>query len=102
MTQKLFKQVYVTPRLKIIATKMMRVSYKSKARLTLRQHLVPPKFLVGFILMICLVFCIVLCLLFVFIMCLVRLMLPVTPDCSFLNEPSVFSDVYYEYSLFII
>ena len=42
MTQKLFKEVYVTPRLKIIATKMMRVSYKSTARLTLRQHLGPP------------------------------------------------------------
>ena len=43
MTQKLFNQVYVTPRLKIIATQMMRVSYKSKAGLTLRQHLGLPQ-----------------------------------------------------------
>ena len=39
LTQKLFKQVYVTPWLKVIATTNIRVSYKSKARLILRQHM---------------------------------------------------------------
>jgi hypothetical protein len=44
MTQKLFKQVYITPRLKIIATKIMRVSYKSKARLTFASTWFPQVF----------------------------------------------------------
>jgi hypothetical protein len=100
MTQKLFKQVYVTPRLKIIATQMMRVSYKCKARLTLRQHLGSPQFFGGVRIADLLSF--LYCVVFVFVMCLVRLMLPLTPDCPFLNEPSDSSDVYYEYVLFII
>jgi len=39
MTQKLLKEVYVIPRLKVIATKIIKVSYKRKDLFTLHQHL---------------------------------------------------------------
>jgi hypothetical protein len=54
-----------------------------------------------------LLFCVVVCVLFVFVMCpvhnfvlcLVHLTIPVSLDCPFLIDPSVFSNVYLYVSL---
>jgi len=55
-----------------------------------------PWFLVWSVLLIIFVFCVLLCLcvLLVFVLCLMYSMLPVSPDCPFLIDPSVFSNVY--------
>jgi len=100
MTQKLLKQVYVIPRLKVIATKIIKVSYKSKALFTLHQHLVSLPIFDG--VRIADLFSFRCCVVFFVCLCHVRPMLLVSPDCPFWNGPPVFSDVYYEYYLFII
>jgi hypothetical protein len=71
------------------------VSYK---RLIIREN--PSshhRFLVGFVLLIFLVFWVVLCFCvkFVFILCVVCPILPVSLDCPFLIAPLVFSNVYF-------
>jgi len=55
---------------------------------------VHPRFLVGFMLLIFLVFCVVFFVLFVFVVCLVYPMLLVSLDCPFMIAPSAFSNVY--------
>ena len=71
-----------------------RVSYKKKELLALREHLCPPPpGLVLSVLLIFVVVCVVLsfCVLFAFVLCFVC---PMLPDCSFLIDTSVFSNVY--------
>jgi hypothetical protein len=60
---------------------------------------VHPQFLVGFVLLIFLVFCVVLsfCVLFVFALCLVYPMFPVSLVCQFLIDTSVRSNVYLQH-----
>jgi len=55
---------------------------------------VHPRFLVGSVVLIFLVFCVVFLVLFVFVLCLVYPMLPVYLDCPFLIAPSVCSKIY--------
>jgi hypothetical protein len=52
---------------------------------------VHPRYLVGFVLFIVLVFCVVFFVLFVLVLCRVYPMLPVSLDCPFLIAPSIFS-----------
>jgi len=59
--------------------------------LALHECLVQPRFLVGSILLIFLVFCVVFLALFVFVLYIVYPMLPVSLYCSFLIVTSVFS-----------
>jgi len=58
--------------------------------LVLREDMGSPRFLVGSMLLIFLVFCV----LFAFVQCLVCPVLPVALDCPFLIAPSVFSNVH--------
>jgi hypothetical protein len=57
---------------------------------------VHPRFLVGSVLLIFLVFCVVFLLLFVFILCLVCPVLTVSLDYPFFIAPSGFSDIYFQ------
>ena len=63
-------------------------------RLTLRELLASPPFLVGSVLLIFLIFCVVFLVLFVFVPCLLYTMFPVSLDSPLLIVPSVFSKVY--------
>ena len=57
---------------------------------------VHPRFLVGSVLFIFLVFCVVFLLLFVFNLCLMCPVLTVSLDCPFFIAPSGFSDIYFQ------
>jgi hypothetical protein len=63
--------------------------------LTLLEHLdSPPVFGGTFVPHPCSFLCVLCCVLFVFVLCLECPVLPVSLDCSFLIDPSVFSNVY--------
>ena len=110
LTQKLLKQNYVAPMLNSSLNKFysrhhnlvdryeisisqltmdlllfaqILMSYKRQDSLTLREHMVSPLYLVGFVLFIFSVFFY----LFVFVLCLVYPMLPVSLDLSFMIAP---------------
>ena len=76
-----------------------RVSWRDSYCLPIVMTSVHLRFLVGSVLLICLIFCAVLFIFFVFVLCLVYPMLRVYLDCPLLIAPSGFSSIY---SLIII